>query len=163
MANLTGTITKAITFAATAAIIKQFAITITQTANQTITVRKGSASGDVLASGAKVDYGTKLYISIAANSGYTAGTVSVSGAEKNDDGSYTVTAETTITATAASQNTYTVTITQTANQTIHVYVPNKSDSAKVDHTEAFTAPEGTAYEAEVIAADGYTAGTLSVN
>lgn len=31
-------------------------------------------------------YGTKLHVSIVANSGYTAGTVSVAGAEKNDEG-----------------------------------------------------------------------------
>ena len=75
----------------------------------------------------------------------------------------TITKAITFAATAAIIKQFAITITQTANQTIHVYVPNKSDSAKVDHTETFTAPEGTAYEAEVIAADGYTAGTISVN
>lgn len=54
-----------------------------------------------------------------------------------------------------------VTITQSANQTIHVYTPKKSDGT--DHTSSFTIPKGTSYEAEVIAASGYTAGTLNVN
>ena len=54
-----------------------------------------------------------------------------------------------------------VTITQSANQTIHVYTPKKSGGT--DHTSSFTIPKGTSYEAEVIAADGYTAGTLNVN
>lgn len=54
-----------------------------------------------------------------------------------------------------------VTITQSANQTIHVYTPQKSGGT--DHTSSFTIPKGTSYEAEVIAADGYTAGTLNVN
>ena len=54
-----------------------------------------------------------------------------------------------------------VTITQSANQTIHVYTPKKSGGT--DHTSSFTIPKGTTYEAEVIPADGYTAGTLSVN
>lgn len=53
-----------------------------------------------------------------------------------------------------------VTITQSANQTIHVYTPQKDGGT--DHTESFTIPTGTSYEAEVIADDGYTAGTLNV-
>jgi hypothetical protein len=54
-----------------------------------------------------------------------------------------------------------VTITQSANQTIHVYTPQKNGGT--DHTSSFVIPKGTTYEAEVIAADGYTAGTLNVN
>lgn len=54
-----------------------------------------------------------------------------------------------------------VTITQSANQTIHVYTPQKSGGT--DHTSSFTIPKGTSYEAEVIPADGYTAGTLNVS
>lgn len=54
-----------------------------------------------------------------------------------------------------------VTITQSANQTIHVYTPQKSGGT--DHTSSFTIPKGTTYEAEVIPADGYTAGTLNVS
>lgn len=54
-----------------------------------------------------------------------------------------------------------VTITQSANQTIHVYTPRKNGGT--DHTSSFKIPKGTAYEAEVIAADGYTAGTLNVS
>lgn len=54
-----------------------------------------------------------------------------------------------------------VTITQSANQIIHVYTPKKSGGT--DHTSSFKIPKGTTYEAEVIPADGYTAGTLNVN
>ena len=54
-----------------------------------------------------------------------------------------------------------VTITQSANQTIHVYTPKKSGGT--DHTSSFTIPKGTTYEAEVIPASGYTAGTLNVS
>lgn len=54
-----------------------------------------------------------------------------------------------------------VTITQSANQTIHVYTPRKNGGT--DHTSSFKIPKGTAYEAEVIAAGGYTAGTLNVS
>lgn len=54
-----------------------------------------------------------------------------------------------------------VTITQSANQTIHVYTPQKNGGT--DHTSSFTIPKGTAYEAEVIPSNGYTAGTLNVS
>ena len=54
-----------------------------------------------------------------------------------------------------------VTITQSANQTIHVYTPQKNGGT--DHTSSFTIPKGTTYEAEVIPASGYTAGTLNVS
>ena len=54
-----------------------------------------------------------------------------------------------------------VTITQSANQTIHVYTPQKDGGT--DHTSSFTIPKGTLYEAEVIADGGYTAGTLNVS
>ena len=53
--------------------------------------------------------------------------------------------------------TYKVTIIQSANQTIHVYTPQKSGGT--DHTSTFTCPIGTTYEAEVVADNGYTAGT----
>lgn len=56
--------------------------------------------------------------------------------------------------------TATVTITQSANQTIHVWTPQKESGT--DHTETFTAPIGTTYEAEVVAMDGYLAGTITV-
>ena len=55
----------------------------------------------------------------------------------------------------------TITITQSANQTIHVYVPRKTGG--IDYTSTFTCLSGTAYEVEVIANKGYIAGTLNVS
>lgn len=52
--------------------------------------------------------------------------------------------------------TYRVSIIQSANQTIHVYVPQKNGGT--DHTSSFSCLEGTKYEVEVIADKGYTAG-----
>ena len=49
-----------------------------------------------------------------------------------------------------------ITIIQSANQTIHVYIPYKGGT---DHTSSFTCPLGTTYEVEVIADKGYIAGT----
>lgn len=42
-----------------------------------------------------------------------------------------------------------------------MYTPQKSGGT--DHTSSFTCPIGTKYEAEVIAANGYNAGTLNVS
>ena len=55
----------------------------------------------------------------------------------------------------------TITINQSDNQTIHVYVPKKIGG--IDYTSTFTCLSGTAYEAEVIAENGYKAGTLNVS
>ncbi len=53
-----------------------------------------------------------------------------------------------------------VTITQSVNQTIHVWTPQKDGGT--DHTETFSAPIGTTYEAEVIADEGFIAGELTI-
>ena len=55
----------------------------------------------------------------------------------------------------------TITINQSDNQTIHVYVPKKIGG--IDYTSTFTCLSGTAYEAEVIAENGYKAGTLNIS
>lgn len=162
MANLTGTITGAISFSATAAVLKTFVLSITQVTGNTITVKAGSSTGSALANGATVSYGQKIWIGVTADAGYPAGTLSVTGATKNDDGTYTVTGAVTVTVTGVSKNKYTVTITQSAHQTIHVWVPSKGAAGAVDHTTTFTAEHGTTYEAEIVADTGYTAGTLSV-
>ena len=73
----------------------------------------------------------------------------------------TVNGATTVSHNAATVATATVTIIQSANQTIHVYTPQKSGGT--DHTSTFTCPIGTTYEAEVVAASGYLPGDLSVN
>ena len=52
--------------------------------------------------------------------------------------------------------TYRVSIVQSTNQTIHVYVPQKIGGT--DHTSSFSCLEGTKYEVEVVADNGYTAG-----
>ena len=67
----------------------------------------------------------------------------------------------TINATGATVANATVTIVQSANQTIHVYTPQKAGGT--DHTSSFTCQVGTTYEAEVIAENGYNAGTLNVS
>lgn len=97
-----------------------------------------------------VPYGTTYNIWYSADSGYNAG-----GSKSG-----TVNGNTTVSHNSATVATATVTIIQSANQTIHVYTPQKSGGT--DHTSTFTCPIGTTYEAEVVAASGYLPGDLSV-
>lgn len=97
-----------------------------------------------------VPYGTTYKITYTADSGYNPGAAK----------SGTVYGATTVSHNSATVATATVTIIQSANQTIHVYTPQKSGGT--DHTSTFTCPIGTTYEAEVVAASGYLPGDLSV-
>ena len=140
-------------------------ISITQVAHQTLAVK--DAYNRVISDGDKVAIGTEIVFSFTAvDEGYNVGVPTVNGTQiSGAQGQFRYTiAESdagktlTISATAATLKVYNITITQSANQTIHVYTPQKEGGT--DHTANFTAAHGTTYEAEVIAADGYTAGTL---
>ena len=140
----------------------QATITITQVANQTIRVT--NASGAVIVSGSLLPMNTALTITVTPTDGYNAGAITINDKEVTSPYSITQadieTGTLTITAKAATVATATVTIIQSANQTIHVYTPQKSGGT--DHTSTFTCPIGTTYEAEVVAASGYLPGDLSV-
>lgn len=140
----------------------QAAINITQVANQTIKVT--DASGAVIASGSLLPMNTALTITVTPTDGYNAGAITINGKEVSSPYSITQadieSGTLTITAKAATVATATVTIIQSANQTIHVYTPQKSGGT--DHTSTFTCPIGTTYEAEVVADSGYLPGDLSV-
>lgn len=73
-----------------------------------------------------------------------------------------LTEDITIDITDAVRKTWTVTINQSDHQTIHVWTPNKTAADKVDHTETFTINDGETIEPEVIADEGYTAGTIAI-
>ena len=134
---------------------KNITITINQSDNQTIHVYIPKKIGGI-------DYtstftcltGTAYEAEVIAENGYKAGLLNISR-------SGVFTKNKTINATSATKSNATVTITQSANQTIHVYTPKKSGGT--DHTSTFTCPVGTTYEAEVIAENGYNAGTLNVS
>lgn len=139
----------------------QATITITQVANETIKVT--NASGAAIASGSLLPMNTALTIIVTPASGYNAGAITING--KTVSSPYSISQSDiesgalTISANAATIATATVTIVQSANQTIHVYTPQKSGGT--DHTSTFTCPIGTTYEAEVIANSGYLPGDLS--
>lgn len=161
---VSGTVTAATSIpakSATAA-LRYYTLTIPASTNQSYTLKltTNSSYGGTLpsytttatksAQTLSVPYGTTYNITYTADTNYNAG-ASKSG---------TVASNTSVTHNAATVATATVTIVQSANQTIHVYTPQKSGGT--DHTSTFTCPIGTTYEAEVVADSGYLPGDLSV-
>ena len=161
---VSGTVTNTTSIPAktASASLRYYTLTVPATANQSYTLRlaTNSSYGGTLpsytssatksAQSLSVPYGTTYNISYTADSGYNPGAAK----------SGTVNGATTVTHNSATVATATVTIIQSANQTIHVYTPQKSGGT--DHTSTFTCPIGTTYEAEVVAASGYLPGDLSV-
>ena len=142
--------------------LRYYTLTVPATANQSyiLSLATNSSYGGTLpsytttatksAQSLSVPYGTTYSITYTADSGYNPGSAK----------SGTVNGATTVSHNAATVATATVTIIQSANQTIHVYTPQKEGGT--DHTETFTCPIGTTYEAEVVADSGYLPGDLSV-
>lgn len=128
-------------------------VTIVQSAHQTIHVYTPYKGGTDHTSTFTCSIGTRYEVEVIADRGYNAGTPNTNGG--------TVNSNITINANAATVANATVTIVQSANQTIHVYTPQKAGGT--DHTSSFTCQVGTTYEAEVIAENGYNAGTLNVS
>ena len=128
-------------------------ITIVQSPNQTIHVYTPQKEGGTdHTSTFTCPRGTTYETEVIAENGYTAGSLNV-----NENG--TINSDMTINANPAISYAK-ITIVQSANQTIHVYTPQKSGGT--DHTSTFTCPIGTTYEAEVVADSGYLPGDLSV-
>jgi hypothetical protein len=162
--SVSGTVTNTTSIPAksASASLRYYTLTVPATANQSYNLRlaTNSSYGGTLPSYTttatkssqtlSVPYGTTYSISYTADSGYNPGSAK----------SGTVNGNTTVSHNAATVATATVTIVQSANQTIHVYTPQKSGGT--DHTSTFTCPIGTTYEAEVVAASGYLPGDLSV-
>lgn len=161
---VSGTVTNTTSIPAktASASLRYYTLTVPATSNQSYTLRlaTNSSYGGTLpsytttatksAQSLSVPYGTTYSISYTADSGYNPGAAK----------SGTVNGATTVSHNSATVATATVTIIQSANQTIHVYTPQKSGGT--DHISTFTCPIGTTYEAEVVAASGYLPGDLSV-
>lgn len=162
--SVSGTVTNTTSIPAktATAALRYYTLTIPATTNQSYTLKlaTNSSYGGTLpsytttatknAQTLNVPYGTTYSITYTADSGYNAG-ASKSGI---------VNGATAVSHNAATVATATVTIIQSANQTIHVWTPQKSGGT--DHTSTFTCPIGTTYEAEVVADSGYLPGDLSV-
>lgn len=161
---VSGTVTNTTSIPAktASASLRYYTLTVPATSNQsyTLSLATNSSYGGSLPAYTSssrstqtlsVPYGTTYSISYTADSGYNPGSAK----------SGTVNGATTVTHNEATVATATVTIIQSANQTIHVYTPQKSGGT--DHISTFTCPIGTTYEAEVVADSGYLPGDLSVN
>lgn len=110
-----GYVNSNITITASAASKKSFLVTISQSSNQTITVK---CNGTNYTSNFTANYGDTWTASIAASTGYTAGKLSAT--------SGTVTAAVTISATAATIIQYKVTLNSVANGYWQLNGSNKS-------------------------------------
>ena len=100
-----GTLTGNDSISASAATIKQFTLTITQSEHQTITV---TANDKTYTSSVKLDYGTKWKANIKPDVGYNAGTLNkTSGILLSDDEVY---------ASAADGVSYTINVVQLTNK-----------------------------------------------
>lgn len=161
---VSGTVTNTTSIPAktASASLRYYTLTVPATSHQSynLSLATNSSYGGILpsytttatksAQSLSVPYGTTYSISYTADSGYNPG-----GSKSG-----TVYGDTTAWHNEATVAMATVTIVQSANQTIHVYTPQKSGGT--DHTSTFTCPIGTTYEAEVVAASGYLPGDLSV-
>lgn len=160
---VSGTVTNTTSIPAktASASLRYYTLTVPSTANQSYTLKlaTNSSYGGTLpsytttatksAQTLSVPYGTTYSITYTADSGYNPGSAK----------SGTVNGATTVSHNAATVAAI-VTIIQSANQTIHVYTPQKSGGT--DHTSTFTCPIGTTYEAEVVAASVFLPGDLIV-
>ena len=173
-----GTVTADTTISITAASLKTYTLKLNATSNETITLKyknRNAANTGFDAEVTKtstgadqsftVRHGTTWTASVAAASSvWIAGTLSPGS-------SGTVTAATTVSATAATLKTYTLKLSATTNETITLKYKNRNAAntgfeAEVTKTstnsdQSITVRHGTTWTASVSPATGYTAGTLS--
>ena len=174
-----GTLTGNITVKAGAASLKTYTLKLNGTSNQVITLKyknRNSANTGYETEVTKtstsstqsftVRHGTTWTASITSvNEGYNKGTISVA--------SGTVTAATTVSATAATLKTYTLKLNGTSNQVITLKYKNRNSANTGYETEvtktstssaqSFTVRHGTTWTATLAANTGYTKGTLSAS
>lgn len=113
------TLTAAHTVSATAATHKTYTITLTQKANETVTIHYKNHNGTSLAtswstktSSVTLGHGSQYYCTISASTGYKAGTITSPGTASSPN---TLTAAKTISFTAATAITPKITFTRTAD------------------------------------------------
>lgn len=133
-----------------AKVVNYFTVTITQSANQTITVTCG---GKDYTSTFSALAGSQYTVKVTPNTGYTAGTPNVTSGYVNSNIS--------ISATAATKATYVFTINKTSNQTITVTYGGTTYKSTASANTTFTATYGEKWTATIAGAMGYNPGTLS--
>lgn len=133
-----------------AKVVNYFTVTITQSANQTITVTCGGKDYTSTFSALAGSYYT---VRVTPNTDYTAGTPNVASGYVNSNIS--------ISATAATKATYVFTINKTSNQTITVTYGGTTYKSTASANTTFTATYGEKWTATIAGATGYNPGTLS--
>ena len=131
-------------------VVNYFTVTITQSANQTITVTCG---GKNYTSTFSALAGSQYTVKVTPNTGYTAGTPNVTSGYVNSNIS--------ISASAATKATYVFTINKTSNQTITVTYGGTTYKSTASANTTFTATYGEKWTATIAGATGYNPGTLS--
>ena len=131
-------------------VVNYFTVTITQSANQTITVTCG---GKDYTSTFSALAGSQYTVKVTPNTGYTAGTPNVTSGYVNSNIS--------ISASAATKATYVFTINKTSNQTITVTYGGTTYKSTASANTTFTATYGEKWTATIAGATGYNPGTLS--
>ncbi len=160
-----GTINANTTISASAAALNGYTVTLAATTNQTITFKYTEPGGSQItktstssAQSFTLRHGTAWTATIAAATGYNAGTLSPGS-------SGTITAATKITASAATLKTYALKLNATTHQTITLKYtqPGASQVTKTSTSSAqtFTVKHGTTWTATIAGATGYNPGTLS--
>lgn len=136
--------------------VSTFTLTLAATTNQTITLKYTEPGGSQVtktsttsAQALTVKYGTTWTATLAAATGYNAGTLSAS--------SGTVTAATTVSATAATIKTFTVTVEVPSDGTIEV-----NNIAATSSNNTFTFDYNTSVTIQATANSGYQVDSLEV-
>lgn len=172
-----GTLTNAnITITATAATHNTYKITLPSTSNQTITIHYKNHNGSSLAtswstttSSITLGHGSQYYLTVAASTGYNAGSISNAGSSSSP---LTLTAARSVTIGAASLKSYVLTLAATSNQTIKIrYKARNADgtmpsswSSEISSgssAKTYTLRHGSQYQITAFSAStGYNTGTL---
>ncbi len=143
-----GTFTEDITISATTAVLNNFMITIQQSEHQTIKV---TAGGTVYTESISLPNGTQYVISIEPEEGFTAGALTPAA------GTYTLTKDVTIKATAAQRKNIVITLQQKEHETLSITVGNDTYQGNT-----ITLLSGTKYTVTVVPDAWYTAGKIQI-
>lgn len=169
LSKSSGTVTNAnVDVSATAATHKTYTITLTQKTGETVTIHYKNHNGTSLASSwstttssITLGHGSQYYCTIAASTGWTAGTITSAGSSSSPN---TLTAAKTISFTAATHKKYNVTLTQKSNETVTIHYRNYDGSTRGDWKTTTSTVElghGSYVYCTIAASTGYNAGSIT--
>ena len=151
------TITGATTITADVAQAKSCALTITQRANQTITV---IADNVEYTSSVSLPYWTVFRVNVKPNDGYESGTLSVTGnVINNGDGTYTLKGAAGVTTSSTSAHLQNITVIPVENQSIGITLNGYST---IYDESINNVPYDTKFTIDVVPAKGYAASDVII-